>query len=87
MVVITNDGVTYTSENNSCDMTSSTATTCSIPVSELKNLPFSLDWGTSVYAKVSAINEYGSSELSIEGNGAVITTNPDQPTNLQEVYA
>jgi hypothetical protein len=58
-------------------MTSSTLTTCTIPVAVLKAAPFSLDWGADVYAKVIATNIYGDSTESLEGNGAYITTNPD----------
>jgi len=68
-------------------MTASQLTTCTVPVSVLRAAPFSLEWGSSVFAKVVAINAYGDSLASVAGNGAVITTNPDQPTNLQEVYA
>jgi hypothetical protein len=50
----------------------------------LRSLPFSLDWGDSVYAKLSATNLYGDSEVSLEGNGAVITTTPFVPINLAE---
>ena len=84
---VQNDGVTYSTELTHCDMASSTATTCTVPVSVLRAAPFSLNWGASVFAKVVAINSYGNSLESSAGNGAVITTNPDQPTNLQEVYA
>ena len=52
----------------------------------LRNAPYSLEWGSSIYAKVTATNVYGDSLESLEGNGAVITTQPDQPTNVAEVY-
>jgi hypothetical protein len=68
----------------SCDQSSSTATTCTIPVTVLRASPFSLAWGTSVYAKVIATNIYGNSVQSTAGNGAVITTTPDAPINLAE---
>jgi hypothetical protein len=77
----------YSAETDNCDMTSSTTTTCTIPVTEFRNTPFSLNWGDSVYAKVIAINNYGDSLESLEGNGAYITTNPDPPTDLIEEYA
>jgi hypothetical protein len=67
-------------------MTASTDVSCTIPVAALKAEPFSLDWGTSVYAKVVAVNQYGDSVESLTGNGAVITTTPDVPTNVAEVY-
>jgi hypothetical protein len=68
-------------------MTSSTAKTCTIPVTTLRTSPYSLEWGSSVYAKVIATNTYGDSLESLEGNGAVITTTPDVPTSVAEVYA
>ncbi len=68
---------TYTSDLIDCDMSSSTATVCTIPVTALRASPFSLAWGTSVYAKIVAKNVYGSSLESSAGNGALITTTPD----------
>jgi len=69
---------------SNCDRTSSTSTTCTIPVSVLRASPFSLAWGTSVYAKIIATNIYGNSLQSSAGNGAIITTTPDAPINLAE---
>ena len=66
-------------------MTASIETTCTIPVTVLRSSPFNLDWGTSVYAQVIATNSYGDSVASTKGNGAIITTTPDAPTNLIEV--
>jgi hypothetical protein len=37
--------------------------------------------------KVIATNTYGNSDESLAGNGAVITTTPDVPTSIVEVYA
>ena len=67
-------------------MSSSAGVTCTVPVTKLRAEPFNLDWGTSVFAKVTASNSYGDSLTSLEGNGAVITTTPDVPTNIAEVY-
>ena len=61
-------------------MTASVSTSCTIQVSKLRAEPFSLEWGTSVYAKIIAINIYGDSVISEPGNGAIIITNPDTPT-------
>jgi hypothetical protein len=47
--------------------------------------PFNLVWGSSVFAKIIAGNVVGSSEASPIGNGAVILTVPDAPTNLANV--
>jgi hypothetical protein len=63
------------------------STICTIPVTTLKNSPFNLPWGAHVYAKVLATNKYGSSDYSLQGNGAMITTYPDPPTDLTEDYS
>jgi hypothetical protein len=78
------DGTTFASDLTHCDISASTATTCSVPVSSLRTTPYSLQWGDSVYAKVLATNIYGNSLVSDEGNGAIITTTPDRPLNLAE---
>jgi hypothetical protein len=65
-------------------MTSSTAVTCTIPVTIFRTSPYDLAWGSSIYAKVIATNLYGDSTESTEGNGAIITTTPDAPINLVE---
>lgn len=67
-------------------MQASTAETCTIPVTALRAAPYNLDWGASVHAKVIAINLYGDSAESDSGNGAIITTSPDPPTDLTEDY-
>lgn len=46
--------------------------------------PFSLSWGSSVYARVLAINSYGESLESDDGNGGIIITKPDEPVSLAE---
>ena len=72
-----------------CDGTTSSTITqnrqCSIPIAALRIYPFNLPWGASVFAKVSAINAYGTSLESALGNGATILTVPDAPINLVEV--
>ena len=40
-----------------------------------------------MYAQVRATNVYGNSGVSTPGNGAVILTNPDPPTNVIQVVA
>lgn len=57
---------------------------CSVPTSVLNEFPYSVQWGESVIAKVIAINQYGESAESLEGNGALMLTNPDAPVNLAE---
>ena len=76
-------------ELNNCDGTQTeiiSTQQCTIPVAVLKAEPFSLPWGASVYAKLYATNSEGDSVMSDEGNGAYITTYPDPPINLVEVY-
>lgn len=84
------DGSTFTTSPIYCDGSSAsvvTAASCSVPISTLRQAPFSLPWGASVYAKVSASNIYGFSVVSTSGNGAIILTNPDPPTSLIENLA
>ncbi len=61
-----------------------TAESCTIPVSVLRETPFSLPWGSTVIAKVLATNSLGSSGYSQNGSGANIITKPDAPTSLTE---
>jgi len=56
-----------------------------VPVGTLRAAPFNLDWGVSVWAKVSATNVIGTTEFSSEGNGAIMLTSPDAPINLANV--
>jgi len=74
VLIVQNDGSTYSEEVTNCGMGTNTATSCVIPVSALRSAPFSLDWGKSVYAKIIALNAYGGSAESVAGNGAVIIT-------------
>lgn len=67
-------------------MTSSILTTCTIPVSIFRTSPYDLPWGSDIYAKVITVNIYGDSLSSVEGNGALIRTTPDVPTDLAEDY-
>jgi hypothetical protein len=57
---------------------------CSIQVTTLRATPFSLEWGSSINARIVATNIYGDSDQSVEGNGAVMITYSDPPINLQE---
>ena len=86
--IIKSDG-TYTEDLTNCDGTSSsvmTSTQCITPVATLRAEPFSLDWGTSVYAQISSTNIKGVSELSEPGNGGAIITFADAPYNLVEDF-
>jgi hypothetical protein len=55
-----------------------------VPFSALALAPFELVSGTSVYAKVVAVNNIGDSASSLAGNGAVFTWSyvPDAPVSL-----
>jgi hypothetical protein len=64
------DGVTFTEELTDCNRLTSATLTCTVPVITLTTTPYSIAWGESIYAKVAAINVYGTSILSDEGNGA-----------------
>jgi hypothetical protein len=55
---------------------------CTFPISALKTTPYNLGWGVSVFAKLLAVNMYGNSVASLEGNGGIILTVPDAPTDL-----
>lgn len=58
---------TFSLELNDCDGTDTTIisdTACTILVSTLINTPFSLAWGSDIYAEVVAINDYGRSLTS-----------------------
>lgn len=57
---------------------------CLTPAQLLNDAPYSLPWGSSVFARVLATNIYGSSEYSVEGNNGVIVRIPDAPINLAE---
>lgn len=81
---------TYSTEFVDCDGADATImgdTLCTVPKLTLRGSPFNLPWGSSIYVKVIAYNVYGDSAESPVGNGAVILTNPDAPTDLIEVYA
>lgn len=47
--------------------------------------PYSWTWGSHIYAKIIAINSYGESIVSTEGNGAQIVTYPDKPVDLADM--
>lgn len=82
------DSVTYTIDTTNCDGTTSvsilTDARCTVPISSLIVWPYSLPWGSHVYAKVIAYNGNGDSLTSAVGNGAIILTYPDAPLNLAE---
>ena len=82
--------LTYTIQSAYCDGSISqviSQKSCTIPASILHTSPYSLAWGTEVYAKVSASNIYGNSGLSLVGNGGILVSVPDAPVNLDENYS
>jgi hypothetical protein len=56
-----------------------TAVSCTVPISDLQAVTYSLANGASVLAKVLATNALGSSAFSTPGNGAVLPTEPSVP--------
>jgi hypothetical protein len=84
------DGITYGEDLTYCDGSENsimTAAQCSVPINTLRTVPYNLNWGDSIYIKIAAINQYGNSEVSDVGNGAIILTNPDAPLSLVEDYS
>jgi hypothetical protein len=84
IITIRESDKTTFSRSASCDMTSSTLTTCTIPALAFTEEPFNLLWSSNIIAKVVAINSYGDSFESEHGSGAIILTKPDAPINLNE---
>lgn len=75
-------------ESTECDGTDQIVIdnkSCVISLATLEVEPYMVDGGDSVYAKVSAVNFYGESAQSEEGNGAYHTQVPDAPVNVAEV--
>jgi hypothetical protein len=88
VVIRESDDFTFTEDLIDCDGTNADIVLnrqCLVPISSLRTAPYSLSWGSEIFAKVSAINIYGSSLESPVGSGAVILTKPDAPLNLQNV--
>jgi hypothetical protein len=82
------DEVSYSLELSNCDGSQQTIvdnSECIIPISVLRDAPFFLEWGTHVYAKIVATNAVDDSDISPEGNGAMIVTVPLPPINLENV--
>jgi hypothetical protein len=83
------DGTTYTQVDDSvCDGTDADVisnTQCTVPISYVRAAPYSLPWGSNVYAKVVGYNTYGDSAMSPAGSEAIILTIPDTPISIAEV--
>ena len=79
---------TYTQELINCNGATGaivSSKSCLIPIATLRASPFNLPWGSSIYAYVRAQNNYGVSDASSAGNGAVILRAPDVPTTVLEI--
>jgi hypothetical protein len=80
--------MSYAEDVASCDGLNPTylsELSCRVPILTLKVMPFALEWGTDVYAKIIATNIYGDSLMSEAGNGARILTVPDSPVGFADV--
>lgn len=49
--------------------------------------PYNLIWGSNITVRVTAVNIYGSSTVSVSGGGAIIVTVPDAPINIVNVVS
>lgn len=82
------DGITF-SAVETCDSSVNedivALQNCVIPVNVLRTAPYSLEWGASIWAKVSATNVIGTTDMSSAGNGAIMLTSPDAPIDLSNV--
>jgi hypothetical protein len=84
--ILRNDGL-FSEDLVNCDGSTSeivSATHCEIPIISLLEDPYNLDLGSSIYAKVSATNYYGTSDMSDAFNGAVMVVLPDAPLNVRD---
>ena len=87
-IYIRQSDMMYSLEFNQCDGSLPSivsSQSCTVDVQTLRDAPFSLNWGDSVFATIIAVNTYGDSATSQPGNGAVIITYPDAPINLAEI--
>ena len=81
------DGITHTPDLNICDgldLDIVASRQCVVPVITLISEPYSLTWADSVYVTITASNLYGTSVYSLPGNGAILYTVPDAPSDLTE---
>jgi hypothetical protein len=81
------DGTSFSEDLTNCNRLALPTLECTFPVQSLTTTPFSLPWGSEVWATVAAINTYGYSAASNPGSGAVIITYADAPLNLREDYS
>lgn len=81
----------YAQETIYCDGTTDSEivalSKCNVPMIQLTQEPFNLILGDSIDVKIISVNQYGDSEYSAIGTGAVITLVPDAPINFSHVAA
>jgi hypothetical protein len=85
ILIQVSDSELYSEDLVNCDGTDPTIfadAVCTVTIDVLTAVPYSLDWGSSIYAKVSATNLVGISDFSLPGNGAQILTVPTAPQTL-----
>jgi len=74
ILIQTSDPTQYAINTATCDGTTDanilSSASCKVLISSLTAWPYSLPWGSSIYAKVIAINGNGDSLTSDVGNGA-----------------
>lgn len=76
----------YSEELNACNGADAQVISdlcCTVPLATFKEAPFNLFAGDHIYAKASAINDYGESVSSQVGDGASLVVVPDSPVNLE----
>jgi hypothetical protein len=84
------DNSTFSVSTTDCNgalLSIRTETKCSVPISTLRGTQYELTWGSIVYAKVLAYNDYDSSQVSTVGGSAKILTVPNAPIAVSELYS
>jgi hypothetical protein len=87
VLIMANDG-TYLEEASNCDGSDSAimaATTCTIPAIVLNSSPFDLPWGSTLYVKVLAYNDFGDSLDSLISDVEFIRKQPDSPVLAEDL--
>jgi hypothetical protein len=82
------DGLNFSTELETCNGSDSaiiSARSCVVPVNLLRTAPFSLEWGSSIWAKITVTNIIGTTAYSAPGNGAIMLTSSDAPLDLSNV--
>jgi hypothetical protein len=89
-ILIRQNDLVYSQQLSFCDGATDeirTAVKCLVPISVLTETPYSLPWGSHVYAKIIAYNIYGDSMTSEAGFEAIILTVPNAPRFLIETIS